>query len=112
VTSLIDATNNRVHQRRIPEGYAANLAGLLQGLKESGYIDRQNVGIEYCWAKGHYDRLPTILAELVMSGNRPCCDEHSCGPRCKGWNHDDPMFVTDGDPVGLGLVSNMSRPGG
>ena len=48
-----------------PEGYETNLAGFLQGLKESGYIDGQNVKIEYRWAEGHYDRLPAMLADLV-----------------------------------------------
>src|SRR5262245_24849844 len=48
-----------------PEPYAAMTAAFRQGLADIGIIDRQNVAIEFRWAEGHYDRLPTLAADLA-----------------------------------------------
>ena len=48
-----------------PKSYAPNVEGFLQGLKDAGYIEGQNVSIEYRWSEGQYDRLPAMAAELV-----------------------------------------------
>src|SRR5262245_58807548 len=48
-----------------PDGYAPMVTAFLQALREAGYVEGQNVSIEYHWAEGQYDRLPAMVAELV-----------------------------------------------
>ena len=61
-----------------PDGYAPMVAAFRQGLKEAGYVEGQNVAIEYHWAEGHYDRLPAMIADLVSPSGFCNGREHSC----------------------------------
>jgi putative ABC transport system substrate-binding protein len=86
-----------------------------QGLSESGYIVAQNVAIEYRWAEGRYDRLSALAAELV--GLRVAAVLAAGGPpaalAAKQATTTIPIiFSAADDPVGLGLVESLSRPGG
>ena len=78
--------------QRSPDELADRLRGFRQGLKEIGYVEGENVVIEYRWAEGQYDRLPELAAELVrrqVFRNRH--DRRSpCGIHRQGGNHHDP----------------------
>ena len=96
------------------EGNARNAAGFRKGLNEAGYVEGQNVTVEYHWLEGQYDRLPAILTELVRRqvaaivtpGNVPTLAAKAAT------NAIPIIFGVGEDPVQLGLVASLARPGG
>jgi len=101
--------------RRSPDALADRLRAFRQGLQDTGYVEGENVAIEYRWAENQLDRLPVLAAELarrpisviVASGGTPVA------LRVKAATTTIPIvFLAAEDPVRLGLVASLARPGG
>jgi putative ABC transport system substrate-binding protein len=94
--------------------YSPNAPAFLQGLGDIGYVEGQNVAVEYRYAEGHYDRLPALAAELV---GRKVDVIAAFGPpparAAKNATSTIPIaFEVGNDPVASGMVNSLARPGG
>jgi putative ABC transport system substrate-binding protein len=95
------------------DGNAQLVAAFRQGLNETGFVEGQNVAVEYRFAENQYDRLPAMVAELVHRQVAVIVANTPGNLAAKAATTTIPIvFTTASDPVQIGLVPSLSRPGG